>query len=317
MKQTKSRRLVTGLLLAAFLPAAAAADSAPEVLVTSGESITVTTADFDAAARSLSEDMRRDLRTNPALATRLLEDVLVARVLAGEARGMGLDGSADAQAEMRQMVERVLAVRRMRALEESLNIPDFTAAAREQYEINKAKYMEPEEVRVAHILIDTRKRSEEEALKRAQEVHVKAVAGEDFAALAQEYSDDPSKKNGGDLGFFGRKRMVKPFEDAAFALTKASELSEPVKSPFGYHIIKFIERKPERQKSFEEVKDSLVTPMRNKLVSEEKARHVSKIRNDKSIKLNTEAIDRLVGKSPAAANSAAAPAKTEPTNEKR
>lgn len=302
MKSAKLR-LLPSLLLTLWLPAAVAAGPAPEVLATYGESITLTTEDFDAALLNLPANLREDARKNPKTATRLLEDLLVARVLAEQARTMGLDKNGETQAQIRQMQERVLAIRRMQALEDSLSIPDYTQAAREQYEIDKAKFVEPEQVHVAHVLIGTRNRSEDEALKLAQDIRAKALAGEDFAALAAQHSEDPgSRTTGGDLGFFGRKRMIKPFEDASFAMAKPGQISEPVKTTFGYHIIKFIERKPERQKPFEEVKEGLIQPMRNKLVNEEKARLVSGIRNHESIKLNTDAIDRLIGIAPKAAD---------------
>lgn len=86
-----------------------------------------------------------------------------------------------------------------------------------------------EQVHVAHILV------EKESV--AKEVLAKAQAGESFAKLAEQYSVCPSRKRGGDLGTFGRGAMVRPFEEAAFAL-KPGELSGLVKTQFGYHIIK-------------------------------------------------------------------------------
>jgi peptidyl-prolyl cis-trans isomerase C len=84
------------------------------------------------------------------------------------------------------------------------------------------------QVKARHILVST--------LTEAQAVHNKIMAGGDFAQLAQESSSCPSRAQGGDLGFFQRGMMVKPFEDAAFGLD-VNELSEPVQTQFGFHLI--------------------------------------------------------------------------------
>jgi parvulin-like peptidyl-prolyl isomerase len=91
-------------------------------------------------------------------------------------------------------------------------------------------------------------RDDAQALARITEVQQKVAAGGDFAALAAEYSDDPgSAAQGGDLGWFARDQgLVKEFEDAAFAL-QAGQLSQPVKTQFGYHLIKVLERDPARE----------------------------------------------------------------------
>jgi parvulin-like peptidyl-prolyl isomerase len=87
-------------------------------------------------------------------------------------------------------------------------------------------------IRCAHILVKNE--------TTAKEVAAKLAAGESFAKLAEQYSTDGSRKRGGDLGFFGRGMMVKPFEEAAFKLNKG-EISGLVKTEFGYHIIKRLE----------------------------------------------------------------------------
>lgn len=106
---------------------------------------------------------------------------------------------------------------------------------------------QPEQIRASHILIMHREsrgapphitRSKEEARARAQEVLDKVRRGEDFAALARQYSDEPgADRTGGDLNRFGRGVMVAPFEQAAFSL-RVGEISDIVETPFGFHIIK-------------------------------------------------------------------------------
>ena len=102
----------------------------------------------------------------------------------------------------------------------------------------------PGSVRASHILIAydgaeraTSTRTKEEAMALAEDIHKKAMAGEDFEELAKAYSDCPTAPRGGDLGFFQKGRMVKPFEDAAFAL-EPGKVSGVVETKFGYHIIK-------------------------------------------------------------------------------
>ncbi|KEF36704.1 parvulin-like peptidyl-prolyl isomerase [Schinkia azotoformans MEV2011] len=112
----------------------------------------------------------------------------------------------------------------------------------------KKKYdeMKPE-LKASHILIKDE--------KTAKDVLQKVKAGEDFAKLAEEYSEDPgSAANGGDLGYFGTGVMTKPFEEAAYAL-KVGEISDLVKSEFGYHIIKLTDIK--EVKPFDEMKDEI------------------------------------------------------------
>ena len=86
------------------------------------------------------------------------------------------------------------------------------------------------EIRASHILVKTK----EEADNLLNEIK----SGKDFAQIAQEVSLCPSGHDGGDLGFFGRGMMVKPFEDAAFALNEMGDVSEPVETQFGWHLIK-------------------------------------------------------------------------------
>lgn len=117
------------------------------------------------------------------------------------------------------------------------------------FEENKATLGQQKQVKASHILVDSE--------TKAKEVKDKLAKGEDFAKLAKTYSTDPgSKDKGGDLGFFGAGQMLKAFEDAAFAL-KVGEISAPVKTEYGYHIIKVTETKEAKEANYEESKDQI------------------------------------------------------------
>ena len=134
------------------------------------------------------------------------------------------------------------------------------AELRDYYEANQARFETPPEVRARHILIKARGKdpaAREAARAEAAEVLSMLKSGASFADLAKSRSDDPgTASKGGDLGWFPRGMMVKPFEDAAFSLEKG-ELSDVVETPFGYHVILVLDRKPAGTKPFEAVKGEI------------------------------------------------------------
>jgi peptidyl-prolyl cis-trans isomerase D len=141
------------------------------------------------------------------------------------------------------------------------------AQVKAYYDAHKEKdFQQPEQVLARHILIKAEAAADQavkDAAKlKAEGLRKQLAGGADFAALAKAHSDDPgSKDKGGDLGWFGRERMVKAFEDAAFAL-KPGELSEVVESPFGYHIIQVQEKRDARTLPVEDVKDRIVNVLK-------------------------------------------------------
>jgi peptidyl-prolyl cis-trans isomerase D len=133
---------------------------------------------------------------------------------------------------------------------------------RQFYKERVSQFQVPEERRTSHILIavdeGADKATIEKAREKANDIYKKLTEGADFAKMAEEYSDDPgSSKLGGDIGFFGKGSLDPQYEEAMFAL-KVGEISKPVLSSFGFHIIKLDEIRAEKSKSFEEVKDDLL-----------------------------------------------------------
>ncbi|MFH1351064.1 MAG: SurA N-terminal domain-containing protein [Pseudomonadota bacterium] len=148
---------------------------------------------------------------------------------------------------------------------------------KEYYEENRDRFHQEKQIRARHILFKLAENASEDDEKRVRDkalsVEKKAREGEDFAKLAKEYSEGPTKEEGGDLGFFSRGQMVKTFEEAAFKLKKG-EISEPVRTIFGYHIIKVDEIKEARTKPLDEVQgeiSELLTNMATVDLAHEKA----------------------------------------------
>jgi len=133
------------------------------------------------------------------------------------------------------------------------------ADVRKYYDENTDRFSTPEQVRASHILIKTEgldDAGKAEAKKKIEDLLAKARAGEDFAALAREHSEDPGSKARGGEYVFPRGQMVKPFEDAALAL-ESGQISDVVETQFGYHIIKLSEKLPAKTASFDEVQIKL------------------------------------------------------------
>ena len=126
-------------------------------------------------------------------------------------------------------------------------VTDADVKARYDEEIKKLPPQE--EVHARHILVKTE--------AEAKDIIKQLEAGKDFAELAKEKSTDPNKSEGGDLGYFARGRMVKEFEDAAFALKKGEYTKTPVKTQFGYHIIKVEDTRTAPPPPFDQVKDQI------------------------------------------------------------
>jgi len=146
------------------------------------------------------------------------------------------------------------------------------ATLRTLYDNNRDRYKVDERVKVRHILIkaDQGASKEEKAKARmkAADLLKQIRGGANFADLAKKNSDDPgSAAKGGDYDWIGRGQTVKPFEDTAFA-QKAGEISEPVETQFGYHIIQTIAKEPSRVKPFEEVKADMLTEYRKRQLFE-------------------------------------------------
>jgi peptidyl-prolyl cis-trans isomerase C len=160
------------------------------------------------------------------------------------------------------------------------------ADALNYYKENEEDYNKPEEVRASHILIKVAQSATEEekaaAKAKIEKLLKELKGGADFATLARENSDCPSRVKGGDLGFFERGSMVKPFEDAAFGM-QPGQMSDVVETQFGYHIIKITERKPAGQTPFEKVKADIIKTLQQVKKGESFRQYINKLRAEAKV----------------------------------
>jgi len=160
--------------------------------------------------------------------------------------------------------------------------------AKKYYDDNPGYFKQPAKVKVSHIMIkfasNADQSKKDEARKKIEQVMTRLKAGEDFAALAKEVSEDASsKENGGDLDYFSKGQISsKSFEDAAFALKKG-EISDIVTTDYGYHIIKLTDKTDIKTISYEEVKNDIVDSLKTSKVNSNVSKYITVLRNKATI----------------------------------
>ena len=190
------------------------------------------------------------------------------------------------EVEVKMQISRGLAIRALIEQQVTSKIVITDSETKGYYDSNPQMFKQPAQVKASHILIkvdagaDDAKKAE--ARKKIEMVQQKIKAGGDFAELAKEYSEGPSNTRGGDLGLFRRGQMVKPFEDAAFAM-KPNEVSDIIETRFGYHIIKVYEVKPEQTLAYADVKDKLNQRMKQERVEKDASLYIGKLKKDAKI----------------------------------
>lgn len=250
MKLILGKALAAALILA--IPALAAAE---EKVVAKLNGKPITEADLVIAEQEIGQDYGQlpEAQKKMALLEYLVDNQLFAEAAENEKLGSGPE------------FENRLAYLKRKAMRE-IYFDKIIKGAVSEADVRKiyddqVKQIKPEEeVQARHILVETE--------DKAKELITKIKAGEDFAKLAKENSKDPgSKDNGGDLGFFTRGQMVPEFENAAFSLTKGG-VSDPVKTQFGFHILKLEEKRFRPPPAFEAVKERILQSMLLRKASE-------------------------------------------------
>jgi peptidyl-prolyl cis-trans isomerase C len=265
-------------------PPAPVAVPPDKVVLTVGDE-KVTAGEIDHLINMIPEQYRNQARTVGR--RQFAENVIRLKVMAQEAKRRKLDQTPAYKDQLSFQSEQLLAQTLFQNMMTSAKVDDATAQA--YYDKHKAEY---EQVTAHHILIrfkgspvplrtGQKELTDEEALAKAQEIRKKLADGADFATLAKAESDDAgSAAKGGDLGTFGHGRMVPQFEQAAFTLP-VGQISEPVKSQFGYHIIKVDSR---QEKSFADVKPEL----EKKLPADMAQKEMEQLKNSTPVVMDPE-----------------------------
>lgn len=195
---------------------------------------------------------------------KLVDELIMHELMYSDALEKGLENDEEFIEVMENMKKSMLQQYNLRKMFNQITLSD--EELKEYYEKHRDTYVTQEMVKASHILVD----SEEKATEILEDI----TDGLSFEDAAKEFSSCPSKEAGGALGQFGKGQMVSEFEDAVFAM-QVGEISGPVKTQFGYHLIKLTERIPERNSSFEEVvqevKDSCFMQKQEKVYNDKKS----------------------------------------------
>lgn len=251
----------------------------------------ITNTDFNDRLKQLPPQYQAMIKGDDDKKT-MLDALVKEQLIVQEAKERNLDKEKTVQAKINTIVDQILLEEMIKNVRESQLKPS-EAEAKSYYDQHKSDFVGGERIKVAHILV------KDKAL--ADKVSAQLKKGADFGQLAREFSiDTGSGKMGGEMDYFNKGDMVPEFEKGAFALTNPGQVSEPVKTAFGYHIIKLIDKKTAGEKSFEEAKADVERVVeKNKfdqwLESLKKKWHV-KINYDKLKEIN-------IAGSPAAGNS--------------
>jgi peptidyl-prolyl cis-trans isomerase C len=224
--------------------AAPAAAVSPETVVATVGGEPITEADLSFAA----EDLTQELGQMPAEQRKpfLLRVLIDMKVMAKAGKDAGMAETPLFKQRLNYLEERAL---RRAYFAETIANAVTEPVVRAEYDKYVAGFVPADEIRASHILVA------DEA--EANAIKAQLDGGADFATIAREKSIDPGAANGGDLGFFGQGMMVAPFEAAAFALTELGQVSAPVQSQFGWHIIRLEEKRQSAPPTFEQVAGQL------------------------------------------------------------
>lgn len=269
-------------LLAAFpVSAEVLADSSQQVIAKQGNAV-VYAIDVDAHVAPMRAQDRAGFLDSPKRIEQMLGHMLIRRNLALEAKELKLDQDPIVQREIELAAEGILMRRRLDKFREDLVVPDMSMLVKERYLTDPTKFRTDDQAEVAHILLKpSAQRGDAEIQAQLKKWRAEILAGKaKIEDLAAQYSDEPAaKSSGGALKKSPLSRYVTEFSDAIRKLRNPGDVSMPVQTDFGWHLIQLKSFEPGRQLSFEDVRDDLLAVERQKYISAEQEKYVTRLKD--------------------------------------
>jgi len=263
-------------------------------LLSDRNAIEVQSADVDILLEAAPVVAQKKLLQDKPRLKQQLEQLYLKKSMARMAEAEGLATEGINAVRLQAIIDNALFLLKLDQVKFS-DHKNYNKFAKQLYIVNQEKYKVAARVDAAHILISTKKElSEEEALNKAQTLRKELMLGADFNELALRESDDKTaKKNKGELGLFIREKMVKPFSETAFAMQK-DEISQPVKTRFGYHLIKVNKKLPEGFQAFDEVKNNIIDDLKKKGWESRREDFYQKLKTDNKMEIDEDALDAYI-----------------------
>ena len=287
------------LSLPAFLAAAAlsvgAADLPLDTPLIVGPDATVQVADYEASLARIPERYRAEMRMSPEKISTMVDGLFIGKSIANKARKIGLDKDPVVQRRMQQAQDQILADLYLQKLEREAKIPNLEGRAREVYNGDPKRFKTAEHVYVQQILISYQERTQEMALAKAKEVEAQVrQPGVDFMTVARATTEDPDRRrNGGDLGWYALSSFDPMIIAWAGTVQEKGAISAPIQTNKGYHILKFIDRRPAQLRPFEEVKKGLIEEERALVIKAVRDEAIEAVRNDPAVVIHAANVEAL------------------------
>lgn len=256
----------------------------------------VTQDEIDAAFARVPEQYRMAVIRDGGKVDEILQSLLRYKQLARAADEAGFSDDPVIQARLKLVAEKELSETWLEHIVANAPEADYEALAYERYIVEKDNFMSEESVDVSHVLVaKNAERDAEAALELANRLRAELLDDPSlFEQYVVEYSDDPAKvQNKGRYAGVKRGQMVKPFEEAAFAMSEAGQISEPVETSFGYHVIRLDRKNPAGPAPFENVKGQLIEAARQERLTAYRKNYILSVSAD-PIELEDGAVEKML-----------------------